>query len=183
MEVFNRVNDHLREVETEVLAPPKARLIGEDRGFKLLDADSHLPPLEAEMQFLDSLLRSDFGYIINPKGYMGAHGVTEIAIARLFNVPVMAMEPVDINLDLFSHEWRRFAQSIPVCSVDEILSKINSPADKIHNLNRENSRFYKEFKNIQDLSLYVMSADWLKYRGLGYLVSEVRRHRRKFLEV
>ncbi len=174
MDLFNQTIDRLEEVNVEVLSPGKGKVIGEDRGFKLLDTDSHLPPMDAEAGFLNSLLRSDFGYIINPGGYVGATSVTEIVLAKLMKVPLISMEPIDMELDSSSFEWRRLCGLIPVCPFDKLIDKIQNPVDKIHQLPWENYRSNKPVPNLEELSLRVLTADWIKYRGLGEVVTKTR---------
>lgn len=182
MDCFNFTNDRLTAVGVKVLSPEKGQVVGVNNGFKLLNIDSHLPPVEAESGFLSSLLRSDFAYIIDPLyktdpncgGYLGATSVTELGIAEVFGVPTLAMEPIDLGLDPTSPDWAELCLKTSYCPLEQLIAQIEDPTSFTHQFRAQNLRAEEQIPNLEDLSLRVLSADWLKYKGLGYVYSSAK---------
>jgi hypothetical protein len=177
MDMFNQTIDQLTQHNVRVLSPDKGKVIGQDNGFKVLDIDQNLPPLEAESGFLSNLLKSDLGLIINPKptadsvgGYLGATSVTEIEIASHYGVPFVSIEQTDPTLDPNSASWKRFCNHFSPCSINTLIERLHNPLDSLHQLRTQNFRVGHQYPEIEELTLQVLSADWIKYRGLGYVV-------------
>lgn len=158
---FNRIHDQFEDQNIEVKAPIKGTPVKEVNGYALFDLEDTTPPLTVETGYLSALLTSDFGYVINPNGYIGAHSTSEIALARLFNIPLYSLEPLDLGLDPSNH-WQELGLQLRPLNLEKLpqYNRIRPHVDQLQ---------------LEHLALYVLAADWLKdSHGLGKILEHTQ---------
>lgn len=95
---FNRflpqIQEVIREMFTkgiEVLSPNVGKPISKIRGFIMLENDKGLPA-EIERNHLEAIGKSDFLYVVTPKGYIGESVAFEIGYAISKGIPIYCSE-------------------------------------------------------------------------------------------
>ncbi|MCY3016287.1 MAG: hypothetical protein NT171_16565 [Planctomycetota bacterium] len=92
---------HLASIESKILelqfagfailSPKTTRVIGEERGFVILEGDRGSPQT-IEQAHLNAIRSSDLLYVVNPGGYVGPSAAMEIGYAAALGVTIFASE-------------------------------------------------------------------------------------------
>lgn len=81
----------------EVLSPKLSRSISCEDNFVRLETDEGTPK-EIEFKHLEAISRSDFLYVVNPRGYIGKSVTLEIGYALSRNIPIFSLEKPEDNV-------------------------------------------------------------------------------------
>jgi len=149
-------NKHLDQIQNkilefqqegiEVLSPKLSRPISCEGKFVRLETDKGAPG-EIEFEHLGAISRSDFLYVVNPRGYIGKSVALEIGYALSKDIPVYSLEKPEDNVLSF------FVK--PEKSIRVIKQLLIAKRNKIF--------FPKKSPTLTDLQNYVR--DMVKRRG------------------
>lgn len=173
MPKINETYDRFTAKGITILAPQKGEVAQEVNGYKVLDIDGDTHPIDLEVNYIDRLLSSDAAYIVNPGGYIGATSVAELALARKFLIPVLAMEPLDPKLDengRFAERWRKMCEEVPVAPIGNAIEVIKNSNHPIYK-DRGQEFLPLLSDELEKIVIHVLGVDWLKHRGLGAVVN------------
>lgn len=95
---FNRFLPQIQEAVSKlsslginVLSPKESRPVSHINGFVMLERDKGSPG-EVERKHLEAITKSDFLYVVNPKGYIGESVAFEIGYALSKGIPIYSSE-------------------------------------------------------------------------------------------
>ncbi len=126
MEQIRQVMSNFEKAGVKVLAPTSPEVVDPNQEFIILATDdAEKAPNELEKDFMREIRRAAFLYVANVDGYIGKSAATEMAYARLKNIPVLTAEPIS-----------KFASEIPSESY-EILRQITMGTLAIKNITSE----------------------------------------------
>ncbi len=109
MEQIGKALDGFGKANVKVLAPTTREAINQDEDFIILATDDpSKPPHKLEMDFMREIRKADFLYVADVDGYVGQSVATEMAYARLKNLPVVVAEVIKT----FSSEISEEAQEL-----------------------------------------------------------------------
>lgn len=109
MEQISSAVDHFKEAGVKVLAPATGETVDPDEEFIILTTDDpDKPPHRLEMDFMRQIRGADFLYVADIGGYVGQSAATEMAYARLKNLPIITTE----EIKTFSSDVPEEAQGI-----------------------------------------------------------------------
>lgn len=106
--------DHFRDLGVEVLAPEKGWLylpsLHRRQGFRPLKSEINKSIKQIEDEYLDSLSKSNFFYLVDVGGYVGEVSSFEMGYALRLEKPVYAREPISKILDFNDYSLETLAQ-------------------------------------------------------------------------
>jgi len=109
MEQIGKALEGFEKADVKVLAPTTKEAINPDEEFIILATDDpNKPPHKLEMDFMREIRKADFLYVVDVDGYVGQSAATEMAYARLKNLPIVVAEIIKT----FSSEISEEAQEI-----------------------------------------------------------------------
>jgi len=109
MEQIGKALEGFEKADVKVLAPTTKEAVNPDEEFIILATDDpNKPPHKLEMDFMREIRKADFLYVANVDGYVGQSAATEMAYARLKNLPVVVAEVIKT----FSSEIPEEAQEL-----------------------------------------------------------------------
>lgn len=94
---IDEVRDYLESHGVDVAAPPKGLVTNEIPGFKFIEGNegtSLKDAVEIERQFLEALINSDIGLLVNPGGDNGFTSSWEMGFASTYT-PIYSLEMLD----------------------------------------------------------------------------------------
>jgi nucleoside 2-deoxyribosyltransferase len=103
--------------------PPQKIHNPTDYEFRLLPSEEGMSIKEIEDDFLSSVRKSDFLYVVNPEGYIGETVSMEIGFALALDIPVFLQEKMSQFLDL-DERWDEIIHSLKVCTIQEAIAEI-----------------------------------------------------------
>lgn len=134
MEQIGRALESFERADVKVLAPATKEAVNPDEEFIILATDDpEKPPHKLEMDFMREIRKADFLYVANVGGYVGQSAATEMAYARLKNLPVIVAE----EIKSFSREIPEEAQELLRRTVSEILPISDISKEKIADLKQK----------------------------------------------
>jgi hypothetical protein len=95
--------------------------IDKEIDFFPLASERNMTPGQVETDFLKKIRKSNFVYLVNPKGYVGNCVSMEIGFCMGKNIPIYSLCPVDMTLDLDIF-WKERVKYILTKSVSETVS-------------------------------------------------------------
>ena len=102
---YKEVVKKIEEFEDEginVLMPAKSTIINYGDEFIKFEGDQNIPIKLIEMNFLESVKKADFIYVVNPNGYVGVSAAFEMGFAYSIGKPIYCMEkPADVMMRMF----------------------------------------------------------------------------------
>lgn len=105
MEQIGKILDNFERANIKVLAPATGEVINPDEPFVLLVTDDpNKPSHKLEMDFMREIRRADFLYVADIGGYIGESAATEMAYARLKNLPIVVAEQIKTFSDAIPKE-------------------------------------------------------------------------------
>ena len=126
MEQIGKVLESFERADVKVLAPATKETVNPNEDFVILVTDDPgKPPHKLEMDFMREIRKADFLYVANVDGYVGQSAATEMAYARLKNLPVVAAEVI-----------KSFSSEIPE-EAQELLRRIISDTLSISDISKE----------------------------------------------
>ena len=126
---------NFEKANTKVLAPlTKEALNGNDSFVFLATDDPEKSADILEKEFMANVEKADFLYLANVAGYVGQSGATEMGVAIMNGVPIVASEEIKD----FSDEIPETAQELLKKSVSRQLSIDEISSEKIAELNLAN---------------------------------------------
>ncbi|OGD08322.1 hypothetical protein A2397_03775 [Candidatus Amesbacteria bacterium RIFOXYB1_FULL_44_23] len=141
MEQIGKVLENFEKAEVKVLAPATKEALNPDEEFIILATDDpDKPPHRLEMDFMREIHKVDFLYVANVGGYVGQSAATEMAYARLKNLPVVVAEVVE-----------KFSDEIPE-EAQELLRRVISGVLPISDISKEKIADLKQKLISQDPS-------------------------------
>jgi len=121
---IKKVVQSFGEAGITVLAPNVGEgAVNPDEEFIVLaEDDPTKPERKLEMEFLEKIRKASFLYVADVGGYVGRSAATEMAFARLNNVPVLTAEPIEsFSSDIDSAALRYLRHTVKdVLPVSEI---------------------------------------------------------------
>ncbi|MCX6766556.1 MAG: hypothetical protein NT170_02130 [Candidatus Moranbacteria bacterium] len=143
MEQIGKDLEGFESADVKVLAPTTKETINPDEEFVILATDDPNKPVhKLEMDFMREIRRADFLYVADVDGYVGQSAATEMAYARLKNLPVVVAEAIKT----FSSEIPEEAQELLRKTVAGILGISDISKEKIAELKQS-------FSNLETLNL------------------------------
>jgi hypothetical protein len=134
MEQIGKVLENFENADVKVLAPATKEAINPDEEFIILVTDDpEKPPHKLEMDFMREIRKADFLYVTNVGGYVGQSAATEMAYARLKNLPIVVAEAINN----FSGEIPEEAQELLRKIVSDILPISDISKEKIADLKQK----------------------------------------------
>ncbi|MDP2669160.1 MAG: hypothetical protein Q8P07_04985 [bacterium] len=131
MEQIGKALEGFEKADVKVLAPTTKEAINPDEEFIILATDDpNKPPHKLEMDFMREIRKADFLYVADVDGYVGQSASTEMAYARLKNLPVVVAEVIKT----FSSEIPEEAQELLRKTVVGILGISDISKEKISEL-------------------------------------------------
>ena len=128
---IGEVLEGFERVDVKVLAPFTKEIINPDEEFIILATDDPgKPPHRLEIDFMLEMRNADFLYVADIDGYIGQSTATEMAYARLKNLPIVIAE----GIKTFSSEIPKEAQELLRKAVSEILEISEISKEKIAEL-------------------------------------------------
>lgn len=123
--------EELSDLGVTVLAPdrgwfyvsPQKIVNTSDYKFRHLPTEKGMSIKEVEDDYLSSVKKSDFLYVINPKGYVGETVSMEIGYAIALSVPVFLQQEVNQFLDL-DERWDEIKPKLTVCTIQEAITEV-----------------------------------------------------------
>ena len=120
--------EELSDLGVTVLAPDKGWLHispqkitnPKDYEFRHLPTEKGMSIKEVENDFLLSVAKSDFLYVVNPNGYIGDMVAMEIGYAIALDIPVFLQQEVSQFLDL-DERWDEIKPKLRVCTIQEAI--------------------------------------------------------------
>ena len=103
--------------------PPQKIVNASDYKFRHLPTEKGMSIKEVEDDYLSSVKKSDFLYVINPKGYVGETASMEIGYAIALSVPVFLQQEVNQFLDL-DERWDEIKPKLTVCTIQEAITEV-----------------------------------------------------------
>lgn len=126
MEQIGGVLQRFKMADIKVLAPATNEAIDTDQEFIILATDDpNKPAHKLEMDFMREIRKADFLYVADVGGYVGLSAATEMAYARLKNLPIVVAE-----------EIKTFSDEIPE-NTQELLKKIIAGILGISDISKE----------------------------------------------
>lgn len=126
MEQIGRVLESFERADVKVLAPATKEAVNPDEEFVILATDDpEKPPYRLEIDFMWEIRKADFLYVADVDGYVGQSAATEMAYARLKNLPVVVAEAI-----------KSFSSEIPE-EAQELLKRIASEILPISDISKE----------------------------------------------
>ncbi len=124
--------DELNDFGVTVLSPGKGWLYKpsqkifnplEDK-FRPLPSETGMKIKEIEDDFLSSVKKSDFLYVINPQGYIGNVVSLEIGFAIASGVPVFLQQKINPLVIENNSIWQEIEPKLKVCSIEKAIAQI-----------------------------------------------------------
>ena len=134
MEEIGKALENFENADVKVFAPATKETLDPNEEFVILATDDpNKPPHKLEMDFMREIRKADFLYVADIGGYIGQSAATEMAYARLKNLPVVAAEAINI----FSDEIPEGAQELLRKIVSDILPISDISKEKIADLKQK----------------------------------------------
>ena len=126
--------DEMTDLGVTVLSPEKGWLYKppqriynpSDDKFRPLPSEKGIGPKEIEDEFLASVKKSDFLYVINLTGYVGETVCLEIGYAIAKKVPVFLKEEISPLIMESSEAWLEIKPKLKVCSIKDAINEVKS---------------------------------------------------------
>ncbi len=109
--------------------PPQKIMRPKDYEFRHLPTEKGMSIKEVEDDFLSSVAKSDFLYVVNPNGYIGETVSMEIGYAIALGVPVFLQQEVSQFLDL-DERWDEILPKLKVCTIQEAMQNTEDRKSK-----------------------------------------------------
>ena len=103
--------------------PPQRILNPTDYEFRRLPSEEGMSIKEIEDDFLSSVRKSDFLYVVNLEGYIGETVSMEIGFALALDIPVFLQEKMSQFLDL-DERWDEIKHRLKVCTIQEAIAEV-----------------------------------------------------------
>ncbi len=133
MEQIAKTLEGFEKADVKVLAPATKEAVNPDEEFIILATDDpNKPPHKLEMDFMREIRKADFLYVADIDGYIGQSTATEMAYARLKNLPVVVAEAIKT----FSSKIPEEAQELLRKTVNGTLGISEISKEKIAELKR-----------------------------------------------
>lgn len=113
MEQIGKALENFENADVKVLAPATKEALNPNEEFIILATDDpDKPPNRLEMDFMREIHKADFLYVADVGGYVGQSAATEMAYARLKNLPVVVAEVVEKFSDEIPEKARELLRNI-----------------------------------------------------------------------
>lgn len=103
--------------------PPQRILNPTDYEFRPLPSEKGMSIKGIEDDFLSSVRKSDFLYVVNPEGYIGEVVNMEIGFALALDIPVFLQEKASQFLDL-DERWDEIKHRLKACTIKEAIAEV-----------------------------------------------------------
>jgi hypothetical protein len=127
---IEELNDHgvtvLSPTKGWLYKPPQRIFNPKEDKFRPLPSEVGMGIKEIEDDFLRSIKKSDFLYVINPQGYVGNAVCLEIGFAIGNGIPVFLQQEIDPLTIEDSEVWQEIKPKLKVCSIQEAANQVKN---------------------------------------------------------
>jgi hypothetical protein len=109
--------------------PPQKIMSPKDYKFRRLPTEKGMPIKDIEDDFLSSVAKSDFLYVVNPNGYIGNIVAMEIGFAVALGIPVFLQQEASQFLDL-DERWDEINPKLRICTIQEAIQETGDRKSK-----------------------------------------------------
>lgn len=109
-----------------IYKPPQKILNSADFQFRQLPSETGMPLKNVEDEFLLSVGKSDFLYVVNPGGYVGNSVYLEIGYAIASGVKVFIQEEIKFHGIENGDMWQEIKPKLTVCTIEQAVTEIKS---------------------------------------------------------
>jgi len=153
MEQIGKAIDSFESSGVRVLAPTTKEMINPDEEFVILTTDDpEKPPHKLEMDFMREIRKADFLYVVDVDGYVGQSAATEMAYARLKNLPIIVAEDIKSLSGEIPGETQEIIKSI----VSAVLPISNISREKIDELRQRITGL--QFKSLSEKDRQILNS-------------------------